>query len=334
MPSTSAVSKLQGGDEGQRDRFPGLKPGAGSEGAVGKPLEQDVGVRLEPEHLTQPGGLGQVQPGRWRAHQRAPASRPQRVQAAAGGDPVQPGPDRRASLEPGQAPPGRQQRVLQRVLGVLHRAEDPVAVHLQLAPVGIDELAKRLPIPRLRPGEQVHSRHVTLPSPLSSSSAGRGTPVQTSARMKTGRPPAAQIAGQLPSPSPAPHLVNRMEETMNDSPILNDKRAVVFGAGGSIGAAVARKFGAEGAEVFSPAGPRALSLPSPGRSLSLAAGPATRPSTPSTTARLTSTSTGSLSRLEESTSSSTRPGPASPNTATASPQSTCPWRNLQSPRPF
>ena len=37
---------------------------------------------------------------------------------------------------------------------------------------------------------------------------------------------------------------------MNDSPILNDQRAVVFGAGGSIGAAVARKFGAEGAEVF------------------------------------------------------------------------------------
>ena len=37
---------------------------------------------------------------------------------------------------------------------------------------------------------------------------------------------------------------------MNDAPILNDKRAVVFGAGGSIGAAVARKFGAEGAEVF------------------------------------------------------------------------------------
>jgi len=37
---------------------------------------------------------------------------------------------------------------------------------------------------------------------------------------------------------------------MNDTPILEDKRAVVFGAGGSIGAAVARKFGAEGAEVF------------------------------------------------------------------------------------
>ena len=37
---------------------------------------------------------------------------------------------------------------------------------------------------------------------------------------------------------------------MNDSPVLKDKRAVVFGAGGSIGAAVARNFGAEGAEVF------------------------------------------------------------------------------------
>ncbi len=37
---------------------------------------------------------------------------------------------------------------------------------------------------------------------------------------------------------------------MADSPILKDKCAVVFGAGGSIGAAVARKFGAEGAEVF------------------------------------------------------------------------------------
>jgi 3-oxoacyl-[acyl-carrier protein] reductase len=37
---------------------------------------------------------------------------------------------------------------------------------------------------------------------------------------------------------------------MNDIPILRGKRAVVFGAGGSIGAAVAGRFGAEGAEVF------------------------------------------------------------------------------------
>jgi 3-oxoacyl-[acyl-carrier protein] reductase len=37
---------------------------------------------------------------------------------------------------------------------------------------------------------------------------------------------------------------------MNVSPILQGKRAVVFGAGGSIGAAVAKEFAAEGAELF------------------------------------------------------------------------------------
>ena len=37
---------------------------------------------------------------------------------------------------------------------------------------------------------------------------------------------------------------------MNNTKILYEKRAVVFGAGGSIGAAVAKEFAAEGAEVF------------------------------------------------------------------------------------
>ena len=37
---------------------------------------------------------------------------------------------------------------------------------------------------------------------------------------------------------------------MNRKPILKGKNAVVFGAGGSIGAAVAKEFAAEGAEVF------------------------------------------------------------------------------------
>jgi 3-oxoacyl-[acyl-carrier protein] reductase len=39
-------------------------------------------------------------------------------------------------------------------------------------------------------------------------------------------------------------------ETMGKGPILEGKQAVVFGAGGSIGAAVAKGFAAEGAEVF------------------------------------------------------------------------------------
>ena len=37
---------------------------------------------------------------------------------------------------------------------------------------------------------------------------------------------------------------------MSSSTLLQDKRAVVFGAGGSIGGAVAREFAAEGAEIF------------------------------------------------------------------------------------
>jgi NAD(P)-dependent dehydrogenase (short-subunit alcohol dehydrogenase family) len=40
---------------------------------------------------------------------------------------------------------------------------------------------------------------------------------------------------------------------MSASLLLQDKRAVVFGGGGSIGAAVAKEFASEGAEVF-PAG--------------------------------------------------------------------------------
>ena len=37
---------------------------------------------------------------------------------------------------------------------------------------------------------------------------------------------------------------------MSNAPILQGKQAVIFGAGGSIGAAVAKEFAAEGAEVF------------------------------------------------------------------------------------
>jgi len=41
-----------------------------------------------------------------------------------------------------------------------------------------------------------------------------------------------------------------MEDLMNITSILEGKHAVVFGAGGSVGAAVAKEFAAEGAEVF------------------------------------------------------------------------------------
>jgi shikimate 5-dehydrogenase len=46
-----------------------------------------------------------------------------------------------------------------------------------------------------------------------------------------------------------PCLQVEMENPMS-SGILQEKNAVVFGAGGSIGAAVAKEFAAEGAKVF------------------------------------------------------------------------------------
>jgi NAD(P)-dependent dehydrogenase (short-subunit alcohol dehydrogenase family) len=42
----------------------------------------------------------------------------------------------------------------------------------------------------------------------------------------------------------------KMEDKMSSSPILKGQHAIVFGGGGSIGAAVAKEFASEGAEVF------------------------------------------------------------------------------------
>ena len=41
--------------------------------------------------------------------------------------------------------------------------------------------------------------------------------------------------------------IDQLKEGMMTSPVLQEKHAVVFGAGGSIGAAVAKEFAAEGA---------------------------------------------------------------------------------------
>src|ERR1700723_1379030 len=69
------------------------------------------------------------------------------VEAPAGGDLVQPGAQRGAFLaEPADALPGGQHRLLDGVLGVGEGAEHPVAMHLQLPPVGLGELPERLGI--------------------------------------------------------------------------------------------------------------------------------------------------------------------------------------------
>src|SRR5215831_12244024 len=59
--------------------------------------------------------------------------------------------------------------------------------------------------------------------------------------------PSRLVPGRRPQTSSAQETEGLV---MNSIPVLNGKRAVVFGAAGTIGAAVAREFAAAGAEVF------------------------------------------------------------------------------------
>src|SRR5262249_42970775 len=63
--------------------------------------------------------------------------------------------------------PRRQQRLLQDVLGVLNRAEHPVAVHLQFGPVRLGERPERLAVtcPRLLERLVDHVRILAEPGP-------------------------------------------------------------------------------------------------------------------------------------------------------------------------
>ena len=74
------------------------------------------------------------------------------VEACVGRDPVEPRPEREApaGTEALAAPPSAQERLLDEVLGVLERAEHPVAVHLQLTAVALDERGERGLLTRVR----------------------------------------------------------------------------------------------------------------------------------------------------------------------------------------
>ena len=95
----------------------------------GQLVEQPVRVGLQPQHLAAGRGLR--------------AALGEQVQAGVGGDPVQPGPERRPPLEGLPPPPGTQERLLHGVLGVLERPEHPVAVHVQLPPVPLRQPRER-----------------------------------------------------------------------------------------------------------------------------------------------------------------------------------------------
>src|SRR6202035_3993720 len=64
--------------------------------------------------------------------------------------------------------PGRDQGLLQRVLGILYRTQHPVAVHLQLALVGVDEPAERLPVSGPGQSDQLRGHHAHPRTPFPS----------------------------------------------------------------------------------------------------------------------------------------------------------------------
>jgi hypothetical protein len=132
---------LQRGHECETDCLSRLVAGLRSGSSVRERLEQDVGVGLQPGRFDSAGRLGRVR-DRWHLTWAASAVA-KHVETAVGRDPVEPGAQRGASLEPAQSAPGCEQRFLHGVLGILERTEDAVAVQLQLCAVRVDELAKR-----------------------------------------------------------------------------------------------------------------------------------------------------------------------------------------------
>jgi hypothetical protein len=125
-------------------------------------LEQDVWVGLKPDRLGPARRLGRL--GQPLQVFRAAPARTQGIQRAIGGDPVQPGTDRRASLEPLKAAPRGQQRLLEQIFGVLRRADDPVDTQLELTPVGVGQLAERVLVAGPRAGNRPlgHARILAL----------------------------------------------------------------------------------------------------------------------------------------------------------------------------
>ena len=129
-----------------------------------------------------------------------------RVQAGVGRDPVQPRARRAAALEAVEPAPRTQQRVLQRVLGVLDGAEHPVAVRLQLAAMRLDEA----PVGRFVVGEcgRAH-RHPRVMDPVDPlEPLGGGPPASTSFRIARVLPP-GRFAVPVPAQERAPAAAAR-----------------------------------------------------------------------------------------------------------------------------
>ena len=142
---------LKSAHERQGDGF-GLRiAGLGAQRHIDRALEERVGIWFEPWDFAESGRFGRF--NRWHVPLLGGASarRPARVETPVGGDPVEPGADRGASLEPVETLPGGQQRLLEGVLGVLKGSEHPIAVHLQLPTMRLRQLPERAAVARPAP---------------------------------------------------------------------------------------------------------------------------------------------------------------------------------------
>ena len=133
---------LHGDQERQLDRLPGHHHGCPARRRSGRAAGPGRAAARTPR------------PGcRRPAARRLPGMALQVVQAGVGGDPVEPGPERRAPGVGLAAPPGPQEGLLHHVLGVGEGAEHPVAVHLQLASMSLHQRAERGLVTALRRGD-------------------------------------------------------------------------------------------------------------------------------------------------------------------------------------
>ena len=120
-----------------------------------------IRIGLHPDRFDE--GLGQSVPwvGRRgvvdRQHALGPAL--DRPQAGVGRDRVEPRAQRASPLELGQPAPRVQQRLLERVLGVGHRAEHPVAVGVQGAAVGLNKPSEGVLVARAGRREELRLVH-------------------------------------------------------------------------------------------------------------------------------------------------------------------------------
>ena len=108
--------------------------------------DQHVGPRVVGSNLVQqPVGIGLKRTVyrllSLRTFQRLQSAGPalEKVEAGVRGDAVEPGPDHGASFEACPAPPRPQQRLLYHVFRLIEGAEHPVAVQVELSPIGLGD---------------------------------------------------------------------------------------------------------------------------------------------------------------------------------------------------